>query len=73
MRLAWIQWPLSLSLSLNYQALGSCMRFVVPRELGIRLWVLAMGIGALALLAASCTVGPDYVTPNARVAGQWMV
>jgi NodT family efflux transporter outer membrane factor (OMF) lipoprotein len=34
--------------------------------------VLGSGIAALVLVAASCTVGPNYVTPTAKVAGQWM-
>jgi len=37
------------------------MRFAVP-----------IGALALLLLAASCAVGPDYATPEARVAEAWM-
>jgi len=33
---------------------------------------LLAGLLLAAVLAASCTVGPDYVTPGAKVAGQWM-
>ena len=32
----------------------------------------ALSIGALAGLAVSCKVGPNYVTPKADVAGHWM-
>ncbi len=33
---------------------------------------VALGIAGLAVVAASCTVGPNYATPQATVAGQWM-
>jgi hypothetical protein len=32
----------------------------------------ALGIAILGGLAPSCTVGPNYTTPRAKVAGQWM-
>ncbi len=33
---------------------------------------LSILVAALAVFGASCKVGPDYVTPKAGVAGQWM-
>jgi NodT family efflux transporter outer membrane factor (OMF) lipoprotein len=40
-------------------------------SLPLRRFALALGFAALVALAASCTVGPDYTTPRAKVAGRW--
>jgi len=34
--------------------------------------MVGLEIATLAVVATSCTVGPNYVTPKAKVAGQWM-
>jgi NodT family efflux transporter outer membrane factor (OMF) lipoprotein len=37
-----------------------------------RAFKLAAEIASLVVLAASCTVGPNYTTPRSKVTGQWM-
>jgi NodT family efflux transporter outer membrane factor (OMF) lipoprotein len=38
----------------------------------IRWFLPVMGLATLTLIAPSCTVGPNYRTPQAKVASQWM-
>jgi outer membrane protein TolC len=38
----------------------------------LRRVVATLGTAILALVATSCTVGPNYATPQSKVAGQWM-
>jgi len=57
------------------EALNDCLQATRPCSV----WAPApsklaffLVVAALAMLAASCEVGPNYVTPKANVAGQWM-